>query len=610
MKTLSFIIIISSIICGSISKYLASYISPSNLLFIYLLFNAIGIIFHCWFLSSSWNERILEVLNSAAPASIASRDALKQPTASAVDSIDVNKTNTTTKSNTNQTAEIVESKVEEPTATGEPATSKVIVYDEEKEKAIAIIQDKFFNPENNEQWEVNKHMCVNEDPRACAIRSLLARRWSPEKASILIQNTLDWRKENNVDTILTKKIDPELLKTMRKYLYDDFHGCDKDGYPLYFNMAGKSDLQTLMKHVDIQSLVEYHIQCMEYNQKVWYPDCSNKAGFTVYKATMLLDLTGFGSNLANSTFMNTMITINTIDADYYYENINKVLILNANTFFSFFWRTVKGLLPIETQQKFIMLSSVKEIEKYIDREFIPVQYGGDYAGSNIFLNADERTISPHLIAMDKYIDDLINNRISTRSTNNIQTSKSVSSRSSNTNVAASALVPATSDRESNKSFSGEQENPVNQSTTSISSRSNERQGEIKILQGIKLAHADFFGLINPFCIVLWNHTELFRTRTRHLKYDPVWDKIGTASFPTEELIKPEDELEFQVYDENIGKDDTFLGCVILNRESLKDFFGTNGVEKIYKLQKSPILPSQQQKYVQGDLKVSFKWVNN
>ena len=81
---------------------------------------------------------------------------------------------------------------------------------------------------------------------ATLLRFLRARKFDLEQAKIMFVNCETWRKENNVDNILTDFHYDE--KPLVAQLYPQYyHKIDKDGRPVYYEELGKVNLTEMLK---------------------------------------------------------------------------------------------------------------------------------------------------------------------------------------------------------------------------------------------------------------------------------------------------------------------------------------------------------------------------
>ena len=260
--------------------------------------------------------------------------------------------------------------------------------------AIETLASRYFNVNRTDQWARSRYLCVNDDPWNGAIRALDARRWNLNDASALIEGNLSWREREDIDNIFSLEISESDLESIRTRLGDGLFGLDKAGHPLWMCAAGDVDLNALKAEVPLTTLLVYHLQCLEFNQRVWFKEITlrnrrlrssssqhpahQQIQHPVYQMTILLDLKHFGLHTVKGAFWECLHLIGDPDKDYYYENVHQVLIVNAPSFFRFFWRTLGPLFDPDTRAKFKVLRRVEDLAEYVDLRVVPQELGGRY----------------------------------------------------------------------------------------------------------------------------------------------------------------------------------------------------------------------------------------
>jgi len=111
-----------------------------------------------------------------------------------------------------------------------------------------------------------------------------------------------------------------------------------------------------------------------------------------YQLIIVMDLTGFGVWTVRGGFYECFNTIGNVDKDYYYENVYRVYIINAPTFFKFFWRTLSPLFDPDTRIKFNLLNKQDDLAEYINPKYIPAQFGGQSPHPNILYSEASSSI--------------------------------------------------------------------------------------------------------------------------------------------------------------------------------------------------------------------------
>ena len=254
----------------------------------------------------------------------------------------------------------------------------IISMNEKKNQQVLDILSKYFSATSS--WEKVKYLCVNNDKEDAAIRALEYSRWNFKDACALIEANLAWREKEGIDDILKSPIPKDHLDAIRISMGDGFFGEDLEGYPVYWCPAGKVDLASLKGQVPLQEIVKYHIQVMEYNQQIYLKNYSLKKKQTIHKVTCVIDLKGFGPRNLSSSFRECMSAIGIVDRDYYYDNMKRVIVINAPFVFRLFWKTASALFRPENRAKFLFLDKAEDLFLFISKSITPCMFGGDYDG--------------------------------------------------------------------------------------------------------------------------------------------------------------------------------------------------------------------------------------
>jgi hypothetical protein len=317
----------------------------------------------------------------------------------------------------------------------------------EQEAMILTIQTKFFNPQNLQLWNKSRYLCVAENARSGAIRALIARQWKLQETETLIENCLKWREMEQIDVVFDRVIPSDDLEKLHYSLGDGFFGVDFTGHPIWWCPAGSINLNKLKSSspTAMGNLFWYHIQVMEFNQRVWFRYLSrnllssqkkpnsnveeeqqhgqanlqpsagspttkrqelhsptrttvtgkskiypnqipqrsiDEPSTAVYQLTMVLNLKHFGLDIVRGSFWEAFNSIGNVDKDYYYENIYRVYIINAPTVFRFFWKTFSPLFDPDTRAKFQLLDREDELKQYVDVKITPKSFGGKFRGKD------------------------------------------------------------------------------------------------------------------------------------------------------------------------------------------------------------------------------------
>lgn len=208
-------------------------------------------------------------------------------------------------------------------------------------------------------------------------RFLRARQHDIPRALAMFLNHLDWREENNMDTILEDFHFHERDAFLTLYP-QGYHMTDKTGRPIYIQHLGQINVKALQAITTVERMVRYHVQEYERALKYIFPSCSKVAGRHIDQTLTILDVQGVGLRHLTGDVKRIMSLITRVDQDNYPETLGKTVIINAPGVFKMIWAIVKPMLDVRTQSKIEVAPTnyMPVILKYADEECIPEYLGG------------------------------------------------------------------------------------------------------------------------------------------------------------------------------------------------------------------------------------------
>ncbi|KAJ5192053.1 hypothetical protein N7449_008195 [Penicillium cf. viridicatum] len=221
----------------------------------------------------------------------------------------------------------------------------------------------------------------HDHPDAVLLRFLRARKWDVPKSFAMMMEAVVWRlKEMHVDEDVMAKGELHALKQTQnkssiseRKAGNDFmsqmrmgksyvHGIDKAGRPVVMvrvrlHNPGAQSEESLERHI---------VHLIESVRLTMAPP--------VETAAVLFDMTGFG--LSNMEYPPVKFILRCFEANYP-ECLGIMLIHNAPRAFSGIWRLIRGLMDPEIAAKVEFTNSVTDLEKFIPRDQIVEDMGGD-----------------------------------------------------------------------------------------------------------------------------------------------------------------------------------------------------------------------------------------
>uniref|UniRef100_A0ACD5WVI8 Uncharacterized protein n=1 Tax=Avena sativa TaxID=4498 RepID=A0ACD5WVI8_AVESA len=205
-------------------------------------------------------------------------------------------------------------------------------------------------------------------PTETLVRFLKAREWHVTNAHRMLVDCLNWRIQNEIDSILEKPIIPvDLYRSVRESQLIGLSGYSKEGLPVFGFGVGQSTYDKASVHYYVQS----HIQINEYRDRIILPMATEKFRRPITTCIKVLDMTGL--KLSALSLLKILTAISAVDDLNYPEKAENYYIVNAPYIFSACWKVVKPLLQERTRKKVHVLhgSGKDELLKIMDHSSIP-----------------------------------------------------------------------------------------------------------------------------------------------------------------------------------------------------------------------------------------------
>ncbi|CCI49934.1 unnamed protein product [Albugo candida] len=203
-------------------------------------------------------------------------------------------------------------------------------------------------------------------------RYVIAAKGDPARALERYQQTLAWRKEEELDSILLRPWPYlEIIKQNYPHFY---HKRGKEGEPVYYEKPGQINLKALKSAgIQLDDLLHNYLLVTEFLWQVVEKD-------DMKKCISVVDVQGIGfSDFAGET-IEYVRKAASITEKHYPERCAYIFIINVPSWFSMIWNVVKGMVDEVTQTKVTIVRGKKQIlealQSRIPLENIPVEYGG------------------------------------------------------------------------------------------------------------------------------------------------------------------------------------------------------------------------------------------
>nr|XP_037281722.1 SEC14-like protein 2 isoform X2 [Rhipicephalus microplus]XP_037281723.1 SEC14-like protein 2 isoform X2 [Rhipicephalus microplus] len=219
------------------------------------------------------------------------------------------------------------------------------------------------------------------DTDAYLLRWLRARDFDVTKAKKMYCDHLQWRKENGADDILHTYEIPEILK-------ENFPGyflnpC-KDGRPMWIMPCGVN-VNAMLKALNPEVIKRHGIYLLEYMASVCR-NSSQKVGREIHTHYAVADLDKVvrGHIYSWHVFKTAAALVRMVE-DNYPECLEKVIVINAPSFYSILWKYARMILSDRTADKFEVYGKddwKKRLLEIADADSLPACWGGNMVGPN------------------------------------------------------------------------------------------------------------------------------------------------------------------------------------------------------------------------------------
>jgi hypothetical protein len=172
-----------------------------------------------------------------------------------------------------------------------------------------------------------------------------------------------------------------------------YYSHAKNGCPLFISQPGKLNIDAIACLTSAPNLVNYHWYAMmhEYQAKLKEIEQISNGSFKRYECVCILDLAGLTASKLGKKELDLTKSQAFIDSLCFPETLNKMVIVNAPSFFTFTWKIIRGWIDKRTSAKVEVLGRdkeklIKKLSKFIEPGQIPSDYGGNGASIDEFLN--------------------------------------------------------------------------------------------------------------------------------------------------------------------------------------------------------------------------------
>ena len=210
------------------------------------------------------------------------------------------------------------------------------------------------------------------DKDALPLRFLRAGKGDEVEGQRRYKETLQWRKDNNIDNALYQSW-PKFEVTKRHYPHF-FHCTGRNGQPVFYEQPPKTDLRALRNEgVSLEQLLKHYAMITEFQWQVVERD-------DFQRSIYIIDLQGIRMTDFVGECVDFVRQASAFSAAHYPERAGHVFVVNVPGWFKMIWNVVKPMVDEVTLEKVHILRGKEEIFEalleQIPLENIPQEYGG------------------------------------------------------------------------------------------------------------------------------------------------------------------------------------------------------------------------------------------
>lgn len=213
--------------------------------------------------------------------------------------------------------------------------------------------------------------------------------------------------------------------------YPQFYcGFTKKGCPLFISKPGVLSTSGLECITTIEGILKYHWFEMIHNfGGALRESISRHYDFKRFEVVCIIDLAHLSSTQVNKRALNIVKIQSQIDSLCFPETLNRLLVVNAPSFFSLTWKVIKGWIDERTANKVEIYSNRKNSRKrlleLVNENELPSDYGGKAISTALSL--DRHWLSKENKNLNRQVSKLVSVRSSSHF--NIELIKNESMRS-------------------------------------------------------------------------------------------------------------------------------------------------------------------------------------
>jgi hypothetical protein len=217
------------------------------------------------------------------------------------------------------------------------------------------------------------------------IRYLRTQKFNVAKAEKMFRDSIAWREQHGVDTMVHEYKPPEEL--LEKYPGAILAGRDKDGDPVFMSRMGVTDISGMLKKYGHADMLRYEIYKRESALRgTWLKEWQEESRRPIRQLLVIEDLDGLSRKIISSKVAALYGDAMHLDQNNYPDSAKKIIIIRTPAIFRAVWALVKRFFPDFMQQKMEFAgyhNYLQVLEKYLDLEILPPCVNPDGKGQAV-----------------------------------------------------------------------------------------------------------------------------------------------------------------------------------------------------------------------------------
>lgn len=269
--------------------------------------------------------------------------------------------------------------------------------DDEQFRQLSLFQDKLADVDH---WKNNPYEAVR----------FVTGPQGYDKAEGLFREMIEWRLDNDIDTILDEYKSPKVLFD---YLPSAIlAGYDKEGDPIYLERGGAMDGHGLLTKYGQERMMKHICWSRELAFRGrWINDYEKDLGRPPTRLTIVYDLQGLSSRHMKAGVFPFLNECMMLTQRRYNGLAKRMIIIRAPSIFNIAWSLVKHVFPKNAVKKMVFSGPhnyLEVLDKYIDREVLPsciVPGGQGRVAIDMPTRLDGGIIPDHLCLEEEVVPD-------------------------------------------------------------------------------------------------------------------------------------------------------------------------------------------------------------